>query len=74
MNSFEDVLYSPTEDAYIDVVLEFMKVCARWPRFVKYIETNVLDTDKERVVHVGIDSLCTWTILPQIELNFHTMS
>jgi hypothetical protein len=56
MNSFEDVLYSPTEDAYIDVVLEFMKVCARWPRFVKYIETNVLGTDKERVVHVGTDS------------------
>jgi hypothetical protein len=47
MNSFEDVLYLRTEDAYIDVVLEFRKVCARWPRFVKYIETTVLDTDKE---------------------------
>ncbi|MCH91786.1 otubain [Trifolium medium] len=55
MNSVEDVLDSPNEEAYVDVVVQFRKVCKKWPRFFSYVEETVLDTDKERVGNVWTD-------------------
>ncbi|CAJ2643632.1 unnamed protein product [Trifolium pratense] len=31
------------------------KLCARWPKFSRYVEETVLDTDKERVVNAWVD-------------------
>jgi alpha-glucosidase len=50
MDYFENVLDSPIEEQYVDAILEFRRVCQKWPRFVTYVQTTVLDTDKEKVV------------------------
>ncbi|WJX72087.1 hypothetical protein P8452_56003 [Trifolium repens] len=55
-NAFRDLLDSPTEKDYIDNVMEFRKLCARWPRFLQYVEETVLDTDKEKVVRNWVDN------------------
>jgi hypothetical protein len=49
-------LHSRNEDDYVDVVLEFRKLCGRWPRFLKYVETIILDTDKQRCVSAWTDN------------------
>jgi hypothetical protein len=53
--AFDDILYSTDEDGYVEAVLQFRKLCARWPRFLKYVETTILDTDKERCVGAWTD-------------------
>jgi alpha-glucosidase len=53
--AFDDILYSTTEDAYVEAVLQFRKLCGRWPRFLIYVETTILDTDKERCVSAWTD-------------------
>jgi hypothetical protein len=55
MNAFRDLLDSPTEKDYIDYVMKFRKLCARWPKFLQYVEETVLDTDKEKVVRNWVD-------------------
>jgi hypothetical protein len=50
MSSFEDVLDSPTKEHYAKAVVEFRKLCKRWPILLKYVETIVLQTDEEKVV------------------------
>jgi hypothetical protein len=54
-NAFRDLLDSPTEKDYIDSVMEFRKLCARWPKFTQYVEETVLDTNKEKVVRNWVD-------------------
>jgi hypothetical protein len=54
--AFDDILFSPEEDDYVDVVLQFLKLCVRWPRFLKYVETTILDTDKHRCVSASTDN------------------
>jgi hypothetical protein len=46
--AFDVVLHSGNEDDYVDAVLQFRKLCVRWPRFLRYVETTILDTDKHR--------------------------
>ncbi|XP_045830906.1 PKS-NRPS hybrid synthetase cheA-like [Trifolium pratense] len=54
-DAFNDVLESPTEKEYADNVMVFRELCARWPKFLRYVEETVLDTDKERVVNAWVD-------------------
>ena len=54
-NAFKDLLDSPTDQCYIDSVMEFRKLCARRPKFIQYVEETVLDTDKEKVVRNWVD-------------------
>ncbi|PNX81970.1 hypothetical protein L195_g037995 [Trifolium pratense] len=53
--AFRNVLESSTEDEYAGNVLEFRKLCERWPKFLRYIEETILDTDKERVANAWVD-------------------
>jgi hypothetical protein len=48
-NAFRNLLDSPTDKCYVDSVMEFRNLCARWPKFIQYVEETVLDTDKEKV-------------------------
>jgi hypothetical protein len=48
--AFDVVLFSDNEEDYVDAVLQFRKLCVRWPRFVRYVDTTILDTDKHRCV------------------------
>ena len=36
--AFDVVLHLGNEDDYVDVVLQFRKLCVRWPRFLRYVE------------------------------------
>ncbi|PNX77898.1 protein FAR1-related sequence 5-like [Trifolium pratense] len=36
VNSFEVVLDSQTKESYVQAVVEFPQVCAKWPRFLNY--------------------------------------
>ncbi|XP_045810896.1 uncharacterized protein LOC123905333 [Trifolium pratense] len=47
--AFEDVLDSSTEAEYTENVMAFRKLCERWPKFVRYVEETILDTDKEKL-------------------------
>jgi hypothetical protein len=53
--AFDNILYSSDEDAYVEAVLEFRKLCGRWPRFLKYVEQTILDTDKQMCVSAWTD-------------------
>jgi hypothetical protein len=53
--AFDDILYSCDEDDYVESVLEFRKLCRRFPRFLRYVEETNLDTDKERCVSSWTD-------------------
>ncbi|PNX59023.1 protein FAR1-related sequence 5-like, partial [Trifolium pratense] len=53
--AFTDVLDSSTEDEYAENVLKFRKLRERWPKFVRYVEETILDTNKERVVSAWMD-------------------
>jgi hypothetical protein len=48
--AFDVVLFLGNEDDYVDAVMQFRKLCVRWPRFVRYVDTTILDTDKHRCV------------------------
>jgi hypothetical protein len=56
-NAFEDLLNSPTKERYAEVVLEFRELCKRWPRFVNYVQSTVLDTDEEKVVRAWTNDI-----------------
>ncbi|GAU32028.1 hypothetical protein TSUD_147240 [Trifolium subterraneum] len=47
-NAFKHLLTSATIDVYGDRLMEFRELCKKWPRFLRYIEETVLDTDKEK--------------------------
>ncbi|XP_045792850.1 PKS-NRPS hybrid synthetase cheA-like [Trifolium pratense] len=53
--AFEDVLDSSTEAEYTENVMAFRKLCERWPKFVRYVEETILDTDKEKLVSAWVD-------------------
>ncbi|KAL6503348.1 hypothetical protein OROGR_025271 [Orobanche gracilis] len=54
-NAFHDLVESPTETDYVEDVMEFRKICARWPKFLCYVEETVLDTNKEKLVNAWVD-------------------
>ncbi|WJX83376.1 hypothetical protein P8452_66041 [Trifolium repens] len=53
--AFKDLLDSPTDKCYVDYVMEFRNLCAKWPKFLQYVEETVLDTDKEKVVRCWVE-------------------
>jgi alpha-glucosidase len=57
MDSFEAVLYSQTKECYVQSLVEFRKVCQKFPRFFNYVEKIVLDTDGTKVVRAWTDDI-----------------
>jgi histone-lysine N-methyltransferase SETD2 len=47
--SFVVVLDAPTKESYAQAVVEFIKVCDKWPLFHTYVQKIVLDTDETKV-------------------------
>ncbi|KAK2403305.1 hypothetical protein QL285_052758 [Trifolium repens] len=45
--AFDDILFSREEDDYVASVLKFRQLCYRFPRFLRYVEETILDTDRE---------------------------
>lgn len=50
VNSVEAVLEAETKECYEERVMEFRKVCSKFPRFVNYVQRTILDTDEKKVV------------------------
>jgi hypothetical protein len=58
---WESIVQSSSEESYISAVAEFRKVFEKYPNFLNYVETTVLDPVKEnlvslwtnRVMHIG---------------------
>ncbi|MCI29852.1 protein FAR1-RELATED SEQUENCE 6, partial [Trifolium medium] len=46
--AFKNLLDSATEEEYAKNVLEFKKLCEKWPKILRYVEETVLDTDKKK--------------------------
>jgi histone-lysine N-methyltransferase SETD2 len=47
--SFVAVLDAPTKESYAQAVVEFRKVCEKWPIFRNYVQNTILDTDETKV-------------------------
>lgn len=56
-NAFHDLLESPTIEIYNERLVEFRELCKRWPRFLNYVQSTVLDTDKEKVVRAWTNNV-----------------
>jgi hypothetical protein len=50
MDRFEALLDSQTKECYVQSLVEFRKVCEKFPRFLNYVEKTILDTDGTKVV------------------------
>lgn len=55
MKAFDSVVFSSTEEEYLETVDEFNKICAQWPRFLEYVQETVWKTDKEKLVYAWTD-------------------
>ena len=42
---------------YADVVINFKKVCEKYPYLLKYVESTILDQVKDKIVRAGTDQL-----------------
>jgi len=50
MNAWEVIVSSPSEELYADAVLQFRKVCEQFPKFLKYVESTILEPLKKKIV------------------------
>jgi len=50
MAAWLDIVDSETEEAYIDNWTRFKVVCAKFPKFLDYVEKTILDLVKEKFV------------------------
>jgi len=50
-----DIVDSETEEAYIDNWIRFKVVCAKFPKFLDYVEKAILDPVKEKFVRFWVD-------------------
>jgi len=50
-----DIVNSETEEAYIDNWTRFKVVCAKFPKFLDYVEKTILDLVKEKFVRFWVD-------------------
>jgi hypothetical protein len=48
-NSFIAILDAQTKEDYAEAVVEFRKVCEKWPIFLTYVQKTILDTDETKV-------------------------
>ncbi|KAK2358924.1 protein FAR1-RELATED SEQUENCE [Trifolium repens] len=56
-NSFIAILDAQTQDDYVEAVVEFRKVCAKWPTFLTYVQKTILDTDKTKVANAWTNEI-----------------
>ncbi|KAK2369948.1 protein FAR1-RELATED SEQUENCE [Trifolium repens] len=56
-NSFIAILDAQTHDDYAEAVVEFRKVCAKWPIFLTYIQKTIIDTDKKKVANAWTNEI-----------------
>ncbi|GAU51671.1 hypothetical protein TSUD_371910 [Trifolium subterraneum] len=54
---WNSIVDSTSEESYTTAVVEFRKVFEKFPNFVKYVETTVLDPVKEKFVSAWTDSV-----------------
>jgi uncharacterized membrane protein len=54
---WESIVESTSEDSYSDAVVEFRKVFDKFPKFLKYVETTILDLVKENIVRAWTDQV-----------------
>ncbi|XP_058751897.1 uncharacterized protein LOC131625001 [Vicia villosa] len=54
MDAWACIASSSTKELYADAVLQFRKVCEKYPDLLKYVESTILDKVKEKFV-------CAWT-------------
>ena len=55
MATWLDLVDSETEEAYIDNWTRFKVVCAKFPKFLDYVEKKILDPVKEKFVWFWVD-------------------
>jgi len=55
MAAWLDIVDSETEEAYIDKLIRFKVVCAKFPKFLDYVEKTILDPVKEKFVRFWVD-------------------
>ena len=54
MDAWNRIINSSTKELYADSVIQFRKVCEKYPSLLKYVESTILDQVKEKIV-------CAWT-------------
>ncbi|XP_058757277.1 uncharacterized protein LOC131630516 [Vicia villosa] len=57
MDAWNCILNSSTKDLYVDSVIQFWKVCKKYPALLKYVESTILDQVKEKIVYAWIDNV-----------------
>ena len=55
MAAWLDIVESETEEAYIDTWTRFKVVCAKFPKFLDYVEKTILDPVKDKFVRFWVD-------------------
>lgn len=50
MDAWNGIINSSTKELYAESVIHFKRVCARYPDFLKYVESTILDQVKEKIV------------------------
>ena len=71
---WKGVVESPTEDSYASVILKFKEICEPFLKFLAYVETTILNTDKKKFVrawpnkllHIGCRTTNIVTLLNQL--------
>lgn len=54
MNAWNGIINSSTKELYVEFVIHFRRVCARYANLLKYVEETILDQVKEKI-------FCAWT-------------
>lgn len=57
MRSWEDIVDSDTEEAYVDNYNQFKVVCEKWPMFMEYVECKILGSVKEKIVKFWVNKV-----------------
>jgi len=44
------VVESPTQESYASALMEFQDVCKKFPKFLDYVQSTILDAVKKKIV------------------------
>lgn len=50
MDSWNGIINSSKNELYVEYAMQLRRVCARYPKFLKYIESIILDQVKDKIV------------------------
>ena len=50
MKAWENLVESLSKESYVDLVQQLRDVCKKFPEFLTYVESNILNPLKEKVV------------------------